>query len=67
MIGAVVFLVSLLIAFLIILIVPFLHILGQWAGYRVLKGDDYRYPIMGKLVEKWISRKTNSSTEETPA
>jgi uncharacterized Tic20 family protein len=66
MIGAVVFLVSLLIAFLIVLIVPFLHILGQWAGYRVLKGDDYRYPIMGKLVEKWISRKTNSSTEETP-
>lgn len=67
MIGAVVFLVSLLIAFLIILSVPFLHILGQWAGYRVLKGDDYRYPIMGRLVEKWISRKTNSSTEETPA
>jgi uncharacterized Tic20 family protein len=67
MIGAVVFLVSLLIAFLIILSVPFLHILGQWAGYRVLKGDDYRYPIVGKQVEKWISRKTNSSTEETPA
>jgi len=47
--------------------VPFLHILGQWAGYRVLKGDDYRYPIVGKQVEKWISRKTNSSKEEPPA
>ena len=52
LIGAIVFLVSLLIAMLIVLIVPLLHILGQWAGYRVLKGDEYRYPIVGKLVEK---------------
>lgn len=54
MIGAVVFLVSLLIAMLILLAVPLLHILGQWAGYRVLKGDVYKYPIVGKLVEKWL-------------
>lgn len=54
MVGAVVFLVSLLIAVLILLAVPLLHILGQWAGYRVLKGDEYQYPIVGRLVERWL-------------
>jgi uncharacterized Tic20 family protein len=44
---------SLLVSFLLILSVPLLHILGQWAGYRVLKGDNYRYPLIGRLVEKW--------------
>jgi uncharacterized Tic20 family protein len=64
MIGAVVFLVSLLIAMLVILAVPLLHILGQWAGYRVLKGDEYRYPIVGGLVEKWIPDPALQSTVE---
>jgi len=53
-IGLVVFAISMLITFFIVLIVPLLHILGQWAGYRVLKGDDYRYPIVGRLVAKRI-------------
>jgi uncharacterized Tic20 family protein len=52
----------LLISFLIILFIPLLHILGQWAGYRVLKGDNYRYPLVGRLVERWISK--NSTVEE---
>lgn len=56
LIGAVVFLVSILIALLIVLAVPLLHILGQWAGYRVLKGDEYRYPIVGRLVERRIAK-----------
>jgi uncharacterized Tic20 family protein len=56
MVGAIVFLVALLIAMLILLAVPLLHILGQWAGYRVLKGDMYRYPIVGKLVDGWIMK-----------
>ena len=56
--GLVVFGVSLLISFLIILLIPLLHILGQWAGYRVLKGYDYRYPLVGKMVERWIVNKT---------
>jgi len=55
LIGVIVFLVSLLIAMLIILAVPLLHILGQWAGYRVLKGDMYRYPVVGKLVGRWVT------------
>jgi len=45
---------SMLIALLIILFLPLFHILGQWAAYRVLKGDDYHYPILGKLVKERI-------------
>lgn len=55
-IGIVVFLVSMLIIVFVVLLIPLLHIMGQWAGYRILKGDDYRYPILGRLVEKWILR-----------
>ena len=55
MVGIVIFFVSLLIAFVVILAIPLMHILGQWAGYRVLKGDDYRYPLLGRLVERLIS------------
>lgn len=36
------------------LIVPIFHILGQWAGLRVLQGQDFRYPLFGALVERWI-------------
>lgn len=48
--------VLLLTSGVILLLVPLFHILGQWAGYRVLKGDDYRYPLVGRLVEKRISK-----------
>jgi hypothetical protein len=66
MTGMVVFLGSLLCTFVIVLIVPLLHILGQWAGYRILKGDDYLYPIVGKLVEKRVSKNAEPSKEELP-
>jgi uncharacterized Tic20 family protein len=54
--------VILLISVIVLLLVPCLHILGQWAGYRVLKGDDYRYPLVGRLIDKWVSK--NSTSEE---
>jgi uncharacterized Tic20 family protein len=54
--GLVIFLVFMVIALLIILIVPLFHIMGQWAGYRVLKGEDYQYPVLGNLVKKRISK-----------
>ena len=57
MIGVAVFFGSLLCTFVIVLLVPLLHIMGQWAGYRILKGDDYRYPLVGKIVEKRIVRR----------
>lgn len=56
--------IALLISFVLILSIPFLHILGQWAGYRILKGENYRYPWIGKLVERWISK--NSTLKEKP-
>ncbi len=52
-VGLIIFGLSLLISFGIMFIIPLFHIMGQWAGYRVLKGDNYRYPIVGKLVERW--------------
>ena len=64
MIGLVIFFVSMLIAVFILLAVPMFHIMGQWAGYRVLKGDNYHYPLIGRLVEKRIQGKANSVIEE---
>jgi uncharacterized Tic20 family protein len=55
--GLIFLLGSMLIALLMVLVIPLFHITGQWAGYRVLKGDDYRYPLLGKLVERWVSKK----------
>ena len=49
MAGLAILIVSMLVAALIVLIVPLFHIMGQWAGYRVLKGDDYMYPLIGKI------------------
>jgi len=54
--GLVIFLVFTFIFLAIILIVPLFHIMGQWAGYRVLKGDDYYYPVLGNLVKKQMSK-----------
>lgn len=51
LIGLVVMFGFMLIALLILLVIPLFHITGQWAGYRVLKGDDYLYPVIGKLIE----------------
>ena len=51
--------ILLLLGSVIILLIPLLHILGQWAGYRVLKGDNYQYPLVGRLVDKWISKKSD--------
>jgi uncharacterized Tic20 family protein len=42
------------------LIVPLFHILGQWAGLRVLQGHDFRYPLIGCLVENWLKRSPKS-------
>ncbi len=64
------FLLVLLISFLLLLSGPVFHILGQWAGYRVLKGDNYHYPVIGRMVKKgWKnhmeSRSLNSIKENS--
>jgi uncharacterized Tic20 family protein len=61
MVGIGIFILSMLVAVLVVLVVPLFHIMGQWAGYRVLKGDDYRYPVVGKLVEKWLAKTQSAS------
>jgi uncharacterized Tic20 family protein len=52
MAGPVVLILSMLMAVLFVLFVPLFHILGQWAGYRVLKGDNYLYPALGKFIAR---------------
>jgi hypothetical protein len=58
MMGLAVLIFSMLVAALILLIVPLFHIMGQWAGYRVLKGDDYQYPMLGDFIARRIGADT---------
>ena len=58
-IGTAMMVVILLVSAVVLLSVPLLHILGQWAGYRVLKGENYMYPLIGKLIEKQMVTKTS--------
>jgi uncharacterized Tic20 family protein len=55
-VGIALFSVTVLLAILILLFLPFMHILAQWAGYRVLKGDNYQYPWVGRFVDKRMSK-----------
>ena len=67
MIGIIIFAVSMLLFMVITLFLPLFHILGQWAGYRVLKGDDYHYPLVGRFVERWMAQRrfeTQSQPEQ---
>jgi uncharacterized membrane protein len=56
MFAIILFFGSLILAALAMLAIPLFHILGQWAGYRVLKGENYHYPMIGKLVEKRLAK-----------
>lgn len=58
MISFAIFIVFSLVAFAVLMLVPLFHILGQWAGYRLLKGHDYQYPLIGRSVHKWLSNRT---------
>jgi uncharacterized Tic20 family protein len=59
-VGIVIFGAMLALGGVIILVIPVFHILGQWAGYRVLKGDNYHYPLVGRWVEKSLLSRLHS-------
>lgn len=63
MIGFVVFIICSLIAIVALLAVPFFHIVGQWAGYKTLKGETYRYWLVGRLVEKRLIKPVEEKKE----
>lgn len=63
MVGLFIFGLTFLFASIVLLIVPLFHIMGQWAGYRVLRGDNYHYPFLGKMVEKRIADKTTAPAQ----
>ena len=54
--GFIIFIIASFIAIALLLLIPLLHVVGQYAGYRVLKGDDYHYPVLGSLIEKSLLR-----------
>lgn len=60
--GLVAFIGFSLLALVFFLLIPLFHVLGQYAGYRVLKGDDYRYPLIGRLV----ANRLTPSGSQTP-
>jgi hypothetical protein len=31
---------------------PLFHLLGQWAGLQILRGRDFKYPLVSGWVEK---------------
>lgn len=47
------------------LLLPSYHILGQWAGLRILQGHDYRYPLIGRWLAGRV--KPDLPLESAPA
>ena len=39
----------------VVLVIPLYQIIGQWAGLRILRGRDYRYPFVGRWAEGWLA------------
>ena len=46
-------LVAMLIFLIFLLFLPVIQTFGLVASYRVLKGKEYEYPLVGKLVKNW--------------
>jgi len=44
------------------LLIPLYHLLGQWAGLRILQGQDYSYPLLGRLVARWTNYSSGITT-----
>ena len=65
-VGLVFFLITMIVAALVTLVIPLFHITGQWAGYRTLKGDDYRYPVIGKWLEKRVMNSVPLAKNDLP-
>lgn len=47
---AVLLLSQLCFIFLFVLLGPLYYALASWASYRILRGHDYRYPVLGRLL-----------------
>jgi uncharacterized Tic20 family protein len=49
---------------LALLLGPLYHIFGQWAGLQVLRGRDFRYPLLGPLIANWFAKREQNTVEE---
>ncbi len=54
--------VLLLTACLMLLALPTFHLFAMIAWVRVTKGGDYRYPLLGKMIEKRMGRKSEGGS-----
>lgn len=54
----------LLLAIAMVLIVPLYSLFSFIAGIQVLKGRDYNYPILGKLVRRYFERRQTKSDQQ---
>lgn len=57
--------VSMICFLLVMLAYPMYHILGQWAGLRLLRGDDYRYPLIGRRVQAWLAKREGAVLDDS--
>lgn len=46
------FAVMMLFWLLVMIVMPIYYLLAGWAGLRVIRGHHFRYPILGKLIER---------------
>jgi uncharacterized Tic20 family protein len=46
------FVIMILFWFIIAILMPVYYLLAGWAGFRVIRGHHFRYPILGKIMER---------------
>jgi uncharacterized Tic20 family protein len=50
------FVVMIIFWFIMMIVMPIYYLLAGWAGLRVIRSHQFRYPILGKMIEKRIQK-----------
>lgn len=56
-------LVFMILMFLVLLVWATITTFGLWAAWRCLKGQDYRYPLIGSLAERLLLKRAQPAPE----
>ena len=46
------FVIMIIFGFVVWIVMPIYYLLAGWAGFRVVRGHHFRYPILGRMIEK---------------
>lgn len=57
------FVLMMLVQFGFILVVPLYILLGLWGGFRILRGADFHYPLLGKFIERRLEANLDGTGE----